>query len=69
MTTEVTTKERVIELLRVMPAISRRGICEELGRSTTTIKYQLKNLEASGRITREACGCCGAEIWRVNDGF
>lgn len=46
------TSERILELIRQNPDISRTGLSELTGKASSTIQKHLENLKASNKIKR-----------------
>jgi len=62
-TTQETTQEKIMELLKVQPTLTRRELAEKIGISADGIKYHLNKLKAEGVIRHE--GPTKAGHWKV----
>ena len=62
-TAQETTQDRVLALLRVKPAITRRELADRIGLSDSGIKYQLAKMKAAGMIRH--IGPTKAGYWEV----
>ena len=49
-TTQETTQERILMLLRVQPTMTRKELAEHIGITSDGIKYHLDKMRTSGRI-------------------
>jgi ATP-dependent DNA helicase RecG len=62
-TTQETTQERIIALLKMHPAMTRRQLAEQIGISENGIKYHLNKLKAVGFVRH--VGPTKAGHWEV----
>ena len=58
--------DRILELLRRQPSVSRREIAATLGTTTSTVRYRLDKLRAAGKIER--VGPDKGGYWKVLGG-
>ena len=49
-TTQETTQEKIIDIIKTQPFITRRELAEKIGMSSNGIKYHLNNLKSAGII-------------------
>jgi ATP-dependent DNA helicase RecG len=63
-TTQETTQERVLSLLRTQPSITRRELASRLGLSDSGIKYHLEKMKAAGIIRH--VGATKSGRWEVS---
>lgn len=64
-TTQKTTKEKIFELLKQNPKMTRAELKTVLGKGDATIKEHLANLKKEGRLTR--IGSTKSGYWKVID--
>ena len=64
-TTQMTTRERLLDCLRAEPDLTRRVLAERIGVTPDGIKYHLRKLKADGAIRR--VGSDRAGRWVVTD--
>jgi len=62
-TTQETTQEKIIKLIKLYPSITQKGLSEQTGVSVDGVKYHLKKLKDAGIITR--IGSTKAGHWKV----
>ncbi len=62
-TTQETTQEKIIVIMRNKPSITRKELAKQIGISTDGIKYHLEKMKASGRIRH--IGPTKAGHWEV----
>ena len=64
-TTQETTQEKIVALLRSHPSITRRALAGMIGLSEEGIKYHLNKLKSSGRVQRK--GSTKAGHWEMTE--
>lgn len=64
-TTQETSQEKIVALLRSNPSITRRALAGMVGLSEEGIKYHLNKLKSSGRVQRK--GSTKAGHWETTE--
>lgn len=64
-TTQETTQERIVSLLRNDPGLTRKVIAEKIGITPDGVKYHLGKLKKAGKIKR--IGSTKKGQWKIID--